>query len=102
MPAPKALLLDLVGTVLVEKRWDPVAGLTRVLGHAESDGRVYPDEVFAAFRELHDGMTPRRLEARLEFPVRQVLRNLRDRFRLRFTLPDSELEWELWRDCTWY
>ncbi len=101
-PRPAALLLDLVGTILINKRWDPHAGLLRVLSHADSDGRVRPDEVFAAFADLTDGMTLRREEARFELPLRAVLRHLRHRFRLSFTITESELEWEFWRECTWH
>lgn len=98
---PAALLLDLGGTILTEKRSDAMAGFDHLLTIARSDRRIERDTIRHEVKALLDAVNLRRVASGIEFPIRSTLRLARERFRLEFAIAEGEIEWEFWREAMW-
>ena len=98
LPRPRALLLDLGGTILREDGFDFAAGHRRLFELAGAEPRPEDLRAYAArARALSDDIQPRRMESSIEFGTPRMTRLLALEFGLRFSQSDDELELAFWR-----
>ncbi len=99
---PKAVLFDLAGTILTQKRWDPLDGIGKILPHVRNPRGITAAQLQAELKQLLDDVFPRYNEAMIEFPVKASLRLVCERLGIEFPMSPAELEWLYWKESTWY
>ena len=99
---PKAVLFDLAGTILTQKRWDLQDGIAKLLPHVRNPRGVTGDQMKAELKHLLEDVFPRYNEAMIEFPVKASLRLVCERLGIEFPMSPAELEWLYFKESTWY
>jgi putative hydrolase of the HAD superfamily len=96
LPPPKAILFDLGDTVLHEIRFDPHAGIGRLLELSTVTPNASAADIHQAGAELYQEFRTGR-SLGVELPCASLLRLFCDRFHIRTTLSPAELELEFWK-----
>jgi putative hydrolase of the HAD superfamily len=93
---PRAVLLDLWGTLVTADIFDPPRGLATVLSLAENRGGVAPEKFQELGGRIISTVEPLEEGSGLEFSEQSLLRILSDSFGLKFRHSWAELEWVFW------
>jgi putative hydrolase of the HAD superfamily len=93
---PKAILFDLGDTVLHEVRFDPHAGIGRLLELSTDTPNASAADIHQAGEELYQEFRTGR-SLGVELPCASLLQLFCDRFQIRTSLSPAELELEFWK-----
>ena len=97
LPAPKAILFDLGDTILREGEYQPLVGITHLLGSAELRPNVDRESACAASLALLSEIRGKRDSEITEFPFQSWLRLIVDQFCADRDIQLAGAELEFWR-----
>jgi len=91
------VLFDLGDTLLVNEKFDALAGNTRLLELAENGESLRPGDIARLAQELDARLLPLREASEIEFPVSSFSRLLYERLGISFALSPEERAAEFWK-----
>lgn len=97
MTKPRAIILDMGGTILRQQSYDPVYATLRLLAFAENPRNISANAIRAAAVEIQTKTFDRIDRSLMELPAKAFHRLLFDRFGITFDLSEDELAMEFWR-----